>query len=114
MRGGKEGASPGGDNRRRNAGRGLAEGGGGGRAPLWYDGQKGEGLEKAGTRLGEVGGRIVAETILGILARDKSSYLNVQPSWRPAPGTYRMGHLLLQAGAFVPGEFPNESGGQPG
>jgi hypothetical protein len=89
----------------------LDEPGWGGKAPLWYYVLKEAELQNNGSHLGDVGGRIVAETILGILARDKSSYLNVQPSWRPAPGEYRMGHLLLQAGAFVPGEFPSEGDG---
>ena len=54
-----------------------------------------------------MGGRIVAETILGILSNDRNSYLNVSPSWRPSPGPSLMGHLLLESGAFVPGQFPS-------
>jgi Animal haem peroxidase len=97
-----------------NAELGLTEPGWGGKAPLWFYVLKEAELKHDGSHLGEVGGRIVAETILGILARDKSSYLNVQPSWRPAPGEYRMGDLLLQAGAFVPGEFPSGGPDLPG
>jgi hypothetical protein len=36
-----------------------------------------------GERLGVVGGRIVAEVFLGLLAGDPLSYLNIDPSWRP-------------------------------
>jgi hypothetical protein len=35
-------------------------------------------------RLGPVGGRIVAETIVGIMAGDSSSYLSQDPLWQPS------------------------------
>jgi heme peroxidase len=35
-------------------------------------------------RLGPVGGRIVAETIVGIMVGDSSSYLNLNPLWQPS------------------------------
>jgi hypothetical protein len=35
-------------------------------------------------RLGKVGGRIVAETIVGILVGDSSSFLNLNPLWKPS------------------------------
>ena len=35
-------------------------------------------------RLGAVGGRIVAETFVGLLAGDSSSYLNQDPLWQPS------------------------------
>jgi hypothetical protein len=34
-------------------------------------------------KLGPVGGRIVAEVIIGLLAGDPYSYLNVNPEWQP-------------------------------
>jgi hypothetical protein len=34
-------------------------------------------------RLGTVGGRIVAETLLGLLWADGSSYLRQAPNWKP-------------------------------
>ncbi len=37
-------------------------------------------------RLGPVGGRIVAEVFLGLLAGDKGSYLNLDPTWFPSKG----------------------------
>jgi hypothetical protein len=35
-------------------------------------------------RLGPVGGRIVAETIVGLLVYDSSSFLNLDPRWKPS------------------------------
>jgi Animal haem peroxidase len=41
-------------------------------------------------KLGLVGGRIVAETFLGLMFQDKYSYLNSDPSWTPTSGnTYK-------------------------
>jgi hypothetical protein len=83
-----------------NAQLGLDDPRWGGKAPLWYYVLKEAELQYGGCHLGSVGGRIVAETILGILSADKSSYLNAGPTWRPAPGPFRMGHLLQRAGAI--------------
>jgi Animal haem peroxidase len=52
--------------------------------PLWYyvlceARVRGRG----GQRLGPVGGRIVAEVLLGLLEGDPSSYLNQWPEWKP-------------------------------
>ena len=33
--------------------------------------------------LGPVGGRIVAEVLLGLMAHDPLSYLSVEPNWKP-------------------------------
>ncbi|HKG49322.1 MAG TPA: heme peroxidase family protein [Actinomycetales bacterium] len=82
-----------------NAELGLTGPGWGGKAPLWYYVLKeAELLGDGGTHLGDVGGRIVAETILGLLFADKSSYLNASPNWVPGPGQWRMGNLLQRAG----------------
>jgi Animal haem peroxidase len=35
-------------------------------------------------RLGPVGGRIVAETFIGLLLADKNSYFNLNPLWKPS------------------------------
>jgi hypothetical protein len=76
-----------------------------GQAPLWYYILKEAELQHGGERLGVVGARIVAEVFLGLLHFDKESYLNRQPSFRPRPpiapaeGQFRMGDLLLFAGA---------------
>ena len=53
------------------------------RTPLWfYCLREAERLE-AGKRLGPVGGRIVAEVMIGMLQGDPSSYLNQEPDWTP-------------------------------
>ncbi len=54
-----------------------------GNAPLWYYIlREAKQLGKA-EKLGPVGGRIVAEVLIGLLAADPPSYLNVAPNWRP-------------------------------
>jgi hypothetical protein len=40
-------------------------------------------LLEDGNRLGPVGGRIVAEVVLGLLQLDPTSYLSARPDWRP-------------------------------
>jgi hypothetical protein len=51
--------------------------------PLWYYILR-EAKEKGGgRRLGPVGGRIVAEVIIGLLAGDPDSFLSVDPGWQP-------------------------------
>ena len=83
---------------------GLTEAGWEGKAPLWYYILAESALRRGGRRLGEVGGRIVADVILGILDVDGDSYLHVRQGWQPTPptapsGVFRMGELLKFAGA---------------
>ena len=85
---------------------GLGEGPGWeGQAPLWFYVLKEAELRHDGERLGAVGGRIVAETILGLLELDRSSYLRAASAWRPEPpiarasGLLEVGDLLRFAGA---------------
>jgi hypothetical protein len=47
-------------------------------------------------RLGPVGGRIVAEVFLGLLAGDKTSYLNLDPTFSPGDG-YGLKDLIAYA-----------------
>lgn len=54
-----------------------------GHAPLWYYILKEAEVVNEGTHLGPVGGRIVAEVFIGLLAGDPCSYLSVQPTWTP-------------------------------
>jgi len=55
-------------------------------APLWfYILKEAELTREGGKRLGRVGGRIVAEVLLGLLAGDPLSYVNVEPDWKPIP-----------------------------
>ena len=61
--------------------------------------------EEPGRQLGPVGGRIMAETLVGLLQRDPNSYLYLDPSWKPAPpiatttGKFTFADLLTFAGA---------------
>jgi hypothetical protein len=78
----------------------------GGEAPLWYYILKEAELPPYnGERLGPVGGRIMAETLVGLLQRDPNSYLYLDPSWKPAPpiapetGKFDFADLLTFAGA---------------
>jgi Animal haem peroxidase len=52
-------------------------------------------------RLGPVGGRIVAETFIGILSCDRNSFLNQDPLWRPrfgdAGNTFGLRQLVERA-----------------
>jgi hypothetical protein len=76
-----------------------------GQAPLWFYILKEAEIQCEGKQLGTVGGRIVAEVFVGLLVRDKSSYLSVDPAFRPLPppvaresGEFGMGDLLKFAG----------------
>lgn len=92
-----------------------------GEIPLWYyvlreaELTQGDGEtllvpedSKGGEHLGRVGGRIVAETFLGILQADPFSFLRTDPAWRPilspdtassatAPPQWGMADLLAYA-----------------
>ena len=58
----------------------------GGEAPLWfYILKEAELAPYNGERLGPVGGRIMAEVLVGLLQRDPNSYLYLDPAWKPAP-----------------------------
>jgi hypothetical protein len=69
-----------------------------GPAPLWFYVLKEAEVLAGGAHLGPVGGRIVGETILGLIKHDPLSYLSVQPGWRPdlgsTPGAFDMADLL--------------------
>jgi len=71
--------------------------------PLWYYVLKEAELVEDGLRLGPVGGRIVAEVLIGLMQADRASFLCTQPRWRPtlestAPGDFRVTDLLRIAG----------------
>jgi Animal haem peroxidase len=51
--------------------------------PLWLYVLREASVRHGGDRLGEVGGRIVAEVLHGVIARDPESYLAVDPGWTP-------------------------------
>lgn len=69
--------------------------------PLWFYILK-EAEVGGGTRLGPVGGRIVAEVFVGLLEGDRMSYLRQAPDWEPefgTDGTFTMADLLTMAKA---------------
>jgi hypothetical protein len=56
----------------------------GGEAPLWYYILKEAELPPYNAeRLGPVGGRIVAQVLVGLLQRDPNSHLYLDPAWKP-------------------------------
>jgi len=57
-----------------------------GRAPLWFYILKEAEKRAESAQLGPVGGRIVAEVLIGLLAGDSLSYLTVKPNWKPTLG----------------------------
>jgi hypothetical protein len=77
-----------------------------GQAPLWYYILKEAELPPNNAeKLGAVGGRIVAEVLVGLLQRDPNSYLYLDAAWKPTPpiapatGQFGFVDLLKFAGA---------------
>ena len=60
-----------------------------------------------GKRLGPVGGHIVAEVFVGLLAHDPSSWLHSRPTWKPFlgrhGGTFTMADLIKFTGYGLEG-----------
>jgi hypothetical protein len=69
-----------------------------GKAPLWLYILREAEIRQSGRRLGPVGGRLVAEVILGILGCDKNSYLYAKTPFRPTPP-------IAPAGTLTMGDF---------
>lgn len=71
--------------------------------PPWFYMLKEAELLSNGERLGPLGGRIVAEVIIGMLMGDRQSFLNANPNWRPelvnSKGQFTIVDLLTFAGA---------------
>jgi len=59
---------------------------GGAPAPLWYYVLAEAAARGGKRRLGPVGGRILAEVILGLLEADSQSFINANPTWTPFLG----------------------------
>jgi hypothetical protein len=55
--------------------------------PLWYYALAEAKALAGGLHLGPVGGRIVTETLIGLLRADPTSYLSAHPRFRPFLGT---------------------------
>jgi Animal haem peroxidase len=70
--------------------------------PLWLYVLREAQLVNGGQFLGPVGGRIVAEVMLGLLLADPTSYLSGQPHWQPHLGAtgsdYQIADFLRFAG----------------
>jgi hypothetical protein len=74
------------------------------RTPLWFYVLREAEVTAGGEHLGPVGGRIVAEVIVGLIKGDRQSYLRQDPDWTPTYGTggsFTMVDLLTTAGAVV-------------
>jgi hypothetical protein len=77
-----------------------------GEAPLWFYILKEAEIVGKGRELGPVGGRIVAEVLVGLLQKDLNSYLYLNAAWKPAPpiaparGQFTMADLLKYAGVW--------------
>ncbi len=54
-----------------------------GHTPLWFYVLQEAEIRADGRRLGPIGGRIVAEVLLGLLKGDPLSYISVEPNWTP-------------------------------
>jgi hypothetical protein len=63
--------------------------------PLWYYILKEAEVRYRGERLGEVGGRIVAEVLLGLIDGDPNSYRNAEVEWRPELPSAQVGHFTM-------------------
>jgi len=70
--------------------------------PLWYYALKEAQVMADGLTLGPVGGRIVAEVLIGLMQTDPSSFLVLKPKWTPtltsAGSSFRMKDFLTFAG----------------
>jgi hypothetical protein len=90
--------------------------------PLWYYVLAEAKAIADGLNLGPVGGRIVTETLIGLLRADPSSYLSADPRFQPFLGTdltlgsnlnpnitgnraYTRAHFLYYAGVVTPGTY---------
>jgi len=92
------------------------------RTPLWYYVLAEARASTGGLHLGPIGGRIVTETLIGLLRADPTSYLSVDPRFSPFLGsdlalgptpdpeiagnrTYTRAHFLSYAGVVSPGTY---------
>jgi len=78
---------------------GLESAGWTGETPLWYYILREAAVRAHGERLGPVGGRIVAEVLVGLIDLDPGSFRSADRSWRPTlrsatQGRFTIGDLL--------------------
>jgi hypothetical protein len=62
---------------------GIASSGWHGETPLWYYILREADACAGGHRLGPVGGRIVAEVLVGLIDADESSFRRTNEEWQP-------------------------------
>ena len=74
---------------------GLAERGWAAETPLWFYILKEAEVLHEGDRLGQVGGRIVGEVLVGIIDADPESFRSVDPNWTPTLPARRAGAFGL-------------------
>lgn len=81
-----------------------------GRCPLWVyilaESRKNFYDNGGEARLGDVGGRIVAETFMSLLMLDEDSYIREDPYWRPnlgGEGAFSLADLIRIATSYDPG-----------
>ena len=94
----------------------------GNNTPLWYYILAEAKAATNGVNLGPVAGRIVTETLIGLLRGDPTSYLSNKPGWSPILGadlqlgpnlnpnitgnrSYTRAHFLYYAQAVTPGSY---------
>lgn len=85
----------------------AVENGFGEQTPLWYYILKEAEVQEDGHRLGQVGGRIVAEVFVGLIQGDPGSFLNIYPHWKPTlpgaePNRFTMADMLNFTGDVNP------------
>jgi hypothetical protein len=90
--------------------------------PLWYYILAEAKAASGGVTLGPVAGRIVTETLIGLLRADANSYLSAKPGWTPFLGadlqlgsnlnpditgtrSYTRAHFLNYAQVATPGTY---------
>ena len=66
-----------------------------GETPLWYYILKEAEVQHNGERLGNVGGRIVAEVLIGLVNGDPDSYRNATDEWKPTLPAQQEGHFTI-------------------
>ncbi len=69
--------------------------------PLWFYVLREADKRADGQSLGPVGGRIVSEVFVGLMAADQLSFLSQEPGWKPTLGTgadFKIADLLRIAG----------------
>lgn len=63
--------------------------------PLWFYILREAAVRGKGERLGMVGGRIVAEVLIGLLEGDPQSYLRRKPTWTPILPSAKKGDFTM-------------------